>query len=111
MNPLKIERQVLIWFCICPPADNTAVSRKLTYAIFSLTVVAAIASLVIASAVYFRKYMAIDFEEAFDGLHPVFGWTPLVFIFFVMQLSKHRIVEIFDELSSIYNKRKNQLNF
>lgn len=106
MNPLKTERQILTWFCICPPADNVGPLQKFTYAIFSVTVVVAIASLVVASAVYFRKYMAIDFEEAFDGLHPVFGWTPLVFIFFIMHLLKHRIVEVFDALSSIYSERK-----
>lgn len=106
MTPLKIERQVLMWFCICPPPSGTGQLRKFIYATFSLTVVIAIASLVIASAVYFRKYMAIDFEEAFDGLHPVFGWTPLVFIYVVMHLLKHRIVEVFDALSTIYDKRK-----
>lgn len=106
MNPLKIEQQILTWFCICPPSASTGQLRKLIYTIFSIAVVTAIASLVIASAAYFRKYMAIDFEEAFDGLHPVFGWTPLVCIFIVMRLLKLRIVAIFDALSNIYNKRK-----
>lgn len=98
MNPLETKRQILTWFCICPPADNVGPLQKFTYAIFSVTVVVAIAS--------FRKYMAIDFEEAFDGLHPVFGWTPLVFIFFIMHFLKHRIVEVFDALSSIHSERK-----
>lgn len=106
MDPLKIERQILTWFCICPPADNVGPAKRVTYAIFSVTVVVVIASLVIASAVYFQKYMAIDFEVAFDGLHPVFGWTPLVFIFIIMHLLKDRIVEVFDALSNIYSERK-----
>lgn len=106
MDPLKIERKILTWFCICPPADNVSQLQKCIHAIFSVTVVAAIASLVIASAVYFQKYMTIDFEEAFDGLHPVFGWTPLVVIFFIMHLLKDRIVEVLDALSNIYSERK-----
>lgn len=106
MTPLKAERTVLTWLCICPPADNTGRLQKRIYAVFSCTVVIAISSNVIGSLAYFRKFLSIDFESALDGLHPILGWTPLIFIFIVMHLLKHRIVELLDDLTNIYRKRE-----
>lgn len=106
MLPLKTEKRVLTWLCIYPPAEKTGTLERIIYEIFSLTVVLAIACNPIASAAYVRKYLAIDPEEAVDGLHPIIGWTPLVLIFITMRILKLRVVAIFEALSEIYNKRK-----
>lgn len=106
MQPLKTEQQVLTWLCIYPAAENTGKLQKLIYVIFSLILLITISCLVVASAAFFRKFLAIDFETALNSLHPIMGWSPLIYIFMVMISLKHHVVAIFAALSDIYRKRK-----
>lgn len=106
MKPLVSMQRALTWFCVFPVVESDVKRKKIIYMMFSVIVFGTLLSIVPASVAFVWKYSSIDFEKSLDAVHPIMSWTALSCVFIIIIRLKHEIVELFGELSVIYNECK-----
>lgn len=99
-------QRALTWFCVFPVVESAGKHKKIIYKMFSVIALGTLLSMVAASMAFVWKYSSIDFEKSLDAVHPIIGWTALSCVFVIINRLKHEVVELFDELSEIYNECK-----
>lgn len=103
MWPLERNRRVLTWLNLHPPDDDTSMVIKCVYSIASFAFFLVDLTAIIASALFFWKFLSTDIGKALNGCWQIAGFALTIYQFTVMYLSRHNIKPVLDALSDIYN--------
>lgn len=106
MQPIKLNKRLLVVLCMYPIEDDISQWIKILYVIISVAVFAFNAIGVIASVIFFMTYVNVDFEAALTSLFQILGWSDGAFIVVMGFISRHKIKSILLELQSIYDESK-----
>lgn len=106
--PLKTNRRVLTWLCMCPANEATEKWKKIAYTSLSITAVLLIVCAFFASVAYFGKFASTDLEEALYALFQIIGAVSLLFAITIAYFSRNKIDAIFENLTKIYRKSENR---
>lgn len=106
--PLKTNRRVLTWLCMCPANEATEKWKKIAYTSLSITAVLLIVCAFLASVAYFGKFASTDLEEALYALFQIIGAVSLLFAIKIAYFSRNKIDAIFENLTKIYRKSENR---
>lgn len=103
MKPLLTIQRVLIWHCMCP-SDST--EKKSKYLLFTCVNLIIMAFGLLANIKIFVNFMEIDLDELLYGLFLFSAYVALANVMFAAFILRHKIGEIFEKLSKIYESRK-----
>lgn len=109
MEPLKTNRRVLTWLCICLPNKDTRSIYEWIYAIFSWTVFTLNLCAFLFSALFFIKFISTDLESCLFALFQIFGAANVVYMTIIAFFHRQKIRAIFEGLSNIYAASKNEI--
>lgn len=107
MKPLSTPQKIFILFCVWP-ADEVG-WKKVACGIFTVANILANLVGLLASAAFFLKYVSIDLEVSLYGLFTVFGFAIAMYAALVVFVYRHKICNIFEKLSKIYDESKKKL--
>lgn len=108
MVPLAIHKRVWTWLCVYPIDESTSKWKKLVYIIFTLVILAANLSIIPASVAFAMKFVSTDLEGSLHALFQITACTGIIFAMFSGFILRHKISTIFEQLTEIYNRSKNQ---
>lgn len=103
--PLETTRRVLMWLCVYPTHKKVTNSTKLSYVVFSVILFILNLNGLVASAVYFLKFVVTDLESALYALFQVDTLIATGYANIVLLLSQHEFIAIFDGLDCIFDTR------
>lgn len=106
IKPLETNRRVLIWLCMFLPDETASKREKLTYIVFTVCGVCTILSMLAASVTFFVKFVSIDLEESLYALVKISAYLCLTYMMIVVFILRHKISDIFEKLSTIYDERE-----
>lgn len=107
MFPLPTQRRVLIWLCLYPPDEGTNVYQRNMHYVFASSTFGTMTMCLLGSVKYFYEFISIDLEESLYALYIAAATAGVIYMLIVGFLSKHKMVEIFNELAQIYDTSKN----
>lgn len=106
MKPLETTKRVLTWLCVCPADESTSIKQKKMYAIFTFMVCFSCISGFLGSVAFFIKFMKSDLENSLIALIVLAACAAIIIGIIVAFLFRHKINEIFEDLSTIYSACK-----
>lgn len=106
MKPLISIQQMLIWVNVRKSDEFKGKWEE--KAIFAFFLIAISFGMIAASAssVFFTKFISIDIEASLAAIYPVNNSLSFIYVLVVAYLMRHKIDDIFDKLSNIYDTRK-----
>lgn len=110
MEPLKTSRRLLAWLYVVPVEKSSSNWKKWACLIVGVGAYVATMSFLASSMAFFMKFVSIDLEQSLYALFQIGGFSNSAYVITFAYFSHRKIVAIFDNLSAIYNARKN-LNF
>lgn len=105
MKPLATTRQMFTWLCICP-IENLSLKKQFCCICFTLMIISALCSLMIASVAYAIKFISIDIENALYTVGQIFCWFPVLYSFITALTKRLDINMLYTKLDEIYAARK-----
>lgn len=78
------------------------------FILFTFTVLGSIISVIPVSVAYVMRYISVDLKGSLHSLFQITAYMGISYVAMIAFILRHRIVEIFDELSNIYNQSKRQ---
>lgn len=72
-NPMETNKKVLIWLCMCAGDKSTDKQENRAHVICIVVVFATTLTSAITSAVYFFKFVSIDFGKSLYALFQMAG--------------------------------------
>lgn len=106
MTPLVTNKRVLVWLNLCSPDDETVEWKRIGFAFVGFIVLISTLSDMLASVAFMLKYISINLEESLYALFQIFGFGSITYAIIVTFFQRHKIREIFQGLSEIYNESK-----
>lgn len=106
MQPLTTNKQILIWLSAYPVDETNSKWKKIACGIFSVLVFFGNLSALAASVAYFMKFMSIDLGESLCALLQISGFGSSLFMMLIAVILRHKIKNIFEQLSEIYEMSK-----
>lgn len=106
MEPLKTNRQVLIWLCICPPKKDTRLNDKWCHAIFSWIIFTLNFCACLLPVLFFIKCISTDLESSLFALFQIFATANVIYMTIILFFYREKITAIFEGLSIIYAASK-----
>lgn len=100
MKPLETIQHVLMWLCIYPVERNQR--KKIACIGLSAIVLAILATQVIGSVIFVKRFLSADLERSLYALYQITGWAPIFYMFVVAIVLRHRITALFGQLSRLY---------
>lgn len=110
MEPLATNKRVLVWLFLCSLDVEIKKWKKLACALLGSIIFMSTLSDMLASVAFRLKYIAIDLEECLFALLQCFGFGSVTYAFIVIFFQRHRMREIFRNLSAIYTESKVKLD-
>lgn len=101
MVPLKTNRRVLTWFCVCPPDERATKWNRYAYVAFTASSFLVMFSAVLSDALFFWKFIATDIEHSLMALLQLFGHGAMAYSILFMYILRDNINAIFESLSEI----------
>lgn len=111
MEPLSINRRVLIWLYMFP-SDGSITSRlkKSISICLSVAVCITLAACVLSSITYAFRFISIDLKETIYATFPIIACSAVIYVHIVAIFSRQKIFELFKKLSQIYKKSEKNPN-
>lgn len=106
MVPLSTPQRLFRLFCVRSVDETGEKWEKAAYTIFTLAFVLINAIGLIASAVFFQKYVSSDLELSLYALFTVFGFGVAMYGVIFVFLSRYKLSDLFEKLSKIYDASK-----
>lgn len=106
MRPLSKPQIILSLFCVWSINEPICVWKKICCVFFSLTVFITNICGLIASAVFFHKFVSVNLEMSLYAIFPVFGFLISSYVIVFMCISRHKLATLFDKLTQIYDASK-----
>lgn len=106
INPLEINRLILIWVCAIPADKNTSKSKRLLYALISLIIFVALLSVSLASGAFIVKFVSTDLEGSFYALAQLAAYSAMTYTIIVTFFIRDKIPSIFDNLAKVCESSK-----
>lgn len=104
--PLKTNRKVLTWFCLCPADETTSKWMKFRNIAFTFITITPLTFMFITSIMYFVRYFKTDRAESLYGFFQIGGTLSLLYGFWAVLFSRDKMKAIFDHLNEIYQTSK-----
>lgn len=108
MIPLVAHRRIWTWLGLCSFEENTSKLAKMIYISFNLSLFTTFVGAVLASAEFVRQSLSTDLEGSLHALFQLTAYTGVVYVTIITFVFRHKITEIFDQLTEIYRKCKIQ---
>lgn len=61
---------------------------------------------VIASAIFFLKFVSVDLNQSLYAMFQIAAYTNVTYIYIAAFLLRHKITAVFDSLTEIYEESK-----
>lgn len=106
MNPLTVCRRELAWLCIYSPSGPIDKWLKRKRIIFGLSVVVCLVLYLIANIAFLREIISIDFSESLFVIMQILAVIANLNVIMVAFIARHKITNIIDILTEIYNASK-----
>lgn len=103
MKPLVTNKRILIWLCLCSPAESTTTKKRIIYVIFSALVFSVILSVFAGYLTFFVKFVSIDFERSLFTFLLVVTLAGIMYGMIVIFFLRHQMAATFERLSAIYD--------
>lgn len=107
MNPLSLNRKILIWLSVCPTEGNENDRQKIKCNAFTCIIILESILAVIASVIYFLKYKSIHLESALYAFSVIVAVLGTLYIVSIALFTRRKITLIFSNLSQLYDSSKN----
>lgn len=111
MEPLKTSRRLLTWLYVVPVEKSSSNWKKWACLMVGVGAYVATMSFLASSMAFFMKFVSIDLEQSLYALFQIGGFSNSAYVITLAYFSHRKIVAIFDNLSAIYNARKNLINY
>ena len=105
MIPLVTHQRVWKWLCVLP-VEKDARNCKKYNAIFTLFVLMAHLAVIITSIAFVNRYVWIDLKDSLHALLHLTAFMGMTYVLVMAIILRTKIVNIFEELTEIYHKRK-----
>lgn len=106
MIPLKTNRQVLTWLCVCRPPKTTSEWKKRIFIVFGTAVfVSNIASLIL-DIIFLSKTIKVDLGESYYIMFQIGASSNRTNALIIGIFIRGKINALFDNLTDIYDARK-----
>lgn len=102
MNPMPINRRVLIWLYMYPPMENVSRSKTMASICFTSAVCLTLAGCVMSSIAFIFRFIMIDIKDTLYATFPTIACSGLVYVHIVAVHSRQNIFDLFKKLSKIY---------
>lgn len=102
MQPLKTNRRILVWLCLCSESETRSKFQKSLSVLLTSIVVASFVVGLISSVTYLWRFLSIDLQGSLFALYQTVGFFDILYAFIVMFISRHKIEAIFNNLEQIY---------
>lgn len=103
MIPVKMHQQVWTWIGVCPVDGNSSKWKKFATILFTLAVLAAHLSLIMASIMFI---MQADYEGTLHAISLITMIVATAYVLVIALIKRHKVVVIFEKLSEIHFKCK-----
>lgn len=107
MIPLKSHQRVWSWLCVYSTEEHINKRNKIARIVFTLLVLVAHVSLVVASFVFIIKFVSSDFKGSLHALFPLIALASTTYTVVYGVNSRQKIVDIFEILETIHYESKN----
>lgn len=106
MEPLKTNRKVMIWLCMCPAEASSSKWNKIAYkAHVALQLIFYFCG-VIATLAFALKFVQTDLEKSILAIFSTAGFISSSYVIISGITLRHKIEGIFKHLSTIYKTSK-----
>lgn len=102
MTPLETTHRVLMWLCIVP-SNNFSTREKVLSIGLSFTVGVMILAQLVASAMFVLEFYSTNLESSLYAVYQFSAWMPILYIFVIALLLRHKITAVLCEISNIYD--------
>lgn len=103
MRPLETNRLLMTWLSLHPASNNTSTAMKSVYMRITVACISSKLSFLLASIVYFWKFVWIDLGMALKAFWAIVIIATLLYSFAVMIFSRQKIEQTYETLSIIYD--------
>lgn len=107
IRPLETYRRVMKWLCLFPFIDPPDEKVKLNYIVFGVSNFMVLLLSIVPSIVFCAEYLATNLADCLFGMLQITGTSSLVYMIFMAFVTRQKLLAIFENLTSIYNARKN----
>lgn len=111
MNPLSLNRKILIWLCVCPRESEENSRQKIERYIFTCTVILASILTFTSSLAFFLKFVSTNLESALYASSVVIAILGALYINLIALFTRKKITLIFTNLSQLYDSSKDLFIF
>lgn len=102
MNPMPINRLVLIWLYMYPPKENVSRSKTFASICFTSVVCITLGGCVLSSIAFILRFIMTDLKNTLYATFPTIACSGLVYVHIVAIHSRQNIFDMFKKLSKIY---------
>lgn len=102
MNPMPINRSVLIWLYMYPPMENFSPSKTMASKCLTSAVCLTLAGCVMSSIAFILRFIMTDLKDTLYATFPTIACSGLVYVHVVAIHSRQNICNLFKKLSKIY---------
>lgn len=106
MRPLELCQRVMMWFCGIPPDEDAAKWKRMAYTAFVSGIIMVHLASVISSAEFIRRNVSVDLEITLLALTCNIGSSTALYQSVATVLLRHKMIEIFNSLSKIFEESK-----
>lgn len=102
INPLVTNRRMLTLLCVCPVDHSVNTWKRLSYKIFTLFVITSNLCGLVASSLFFAKFVSSDLEMSLHALLQMCALTSATYMSIIGIVSRKKIGAIFENLWQIH---------
>lgn len=109
MKPLAINRQMLVWLHLCPdevPSSKRNKFNRLIRIVIFPAIFAILLIYVVSSVAFFRKNVSANLEQSLHSVFQFVGASSVLYILVIAFCLRHKISDVLQQLSMIYEESK-----
>ncbi|XP_055296841.1 odorant receptor 22a-like [Sitodiplosis mosellana] len=111
MKPLATDQQILTWLCVLPAKENTSKWEKWACIAFVMAWIVILLIDILSGLMFVVKFISIDFKGASIAIYAMIGCLIMANSMVVAFLLRHKIPPVYENLSAIYEKFKDEDSF
>lgn len=106
MKPMETNQKMLTMLSVLPSDRATGKWKRVLNIIFPAAVLIAHLCAIVASALFFEKFVSEDLDRAIFAILQIGGHLNMVYMLVIALILRHRINGIFGSLTAIYKTRE-----
>lgn len=107
MEPIPTVKQMLIWLRVCPSSKSASKSAKLAHLTFTVLVFSGQILGAVSHALFLFKFGSTDVKGSVFSFMGATGFSAIFYVSMTLFSARYHISSILEQLSIIYNTRKN----